>query len=726
MSATAPASASAVPSVDEFRWGTDRFEVSFLATTESPVSIHSIEPVIDIERHPSEAVLSVVLRQLERPQPIVELRTTGAGRARSGERLVESSLGHALRYVSHRVEDVDGWSVLRIEQTHADSALVVHSVFRSRRGLTGFQTWNVVTNCATTPIVLTSVSSFAFAPDATDGLLTPDTSDLLWARSEWIAENRWERAPLRAGLLPDLGLALHGQDPRAAVRRSSTGSWSTGRYLPVGVLTDNRSRYSLGWQVENNGGWSWEVGEKRGGLYLALSGPDDEQHQWRRTLVSGGRFESVRAGVVVSDKGADGAFAELTRYRRAIRRPNTADAGSPVIYNDYMNTLDGKPTTAALLPLIDAAADVGADYFVIDAGWYDDDEDWWDAVGDWRPAVQRFAPIGLGGVIEHIRSRGLRPGIWLEPEMIGVRSGRATSLPEAAFLHRDGKRTVEHGRLHLDLRHPAARAVIDEAIDRLIGEFGIAYFKLDYNISSGPGTDLGEVSPGDGLLEAGRAHLALIDGILERHPGLILENCSSGAMRADGASLAHFQLQSTSDQQNAELYPPIAASAPASIAPEQAASWAYPQPGMSAEQIAFTMITGLSSRLYLSGFLDSMTVEERRLVTEGVAVAKHLAPFVRRSVPSWPLGLPGWTDRDVAVVLADAEQTVLSVWRREHSTEPITLSLPHLRGREFVPTTLYPTTLTHWAATWTPRTATLTLFPGKGIGARQLLLRPTD
>ena len=85
----------------------------------------------------------------------------------------------------------------------------------------------------------------------------------------------------------------------------------------------------------------------------------------------------------------------------------------------------------------------------------------------------------------------------------------------------------------------------------------------------------------------------------------MFENCSSGAMRADFAMLELFDLQSTSDQQDFRLYPPIAAGAPLQMLPEQAGNWAYPQPWMSDEEIAFTMVTGLSGRLYLSGFLDA-------------------------------------------------------------------------------------------------------------------------
>ena len=88
-------------------------------------------------------------------------------------------------------------------------------------------------------------------------------------------------------------------------------------------------------------------------------------------------------------------------------------------------------------------------------------------------------------------------------------------------------------------------------------------------------------------------------------------------MRADFAMLELFDLQSTSDQQDFRLYPAIAAGAPVQMLPEQAGNWAYPQAWMSDEEIAFTMVTGLSGRLYLSGFLDRMAPAQLELVQGG-------------------------------------------------------------------------------------------------------------
>jgi alpha-galactosidase len=401
---------------------------------------------------------------------------------------------------------------------------------------------------------------------------------------------------------------------------------------------------------------------------VALLGPTDREHHWHRILRPGESLRTVPAAVATG-ADFDDAVGALTRYRRLLRRPHPDLEHLPVIYNDYMNTLMGDPTTEKLLPLVDAAAAAGAEYFVIDAGWYDDGDGWWDSVGEWRPSATRF-PGGLGVVLDRIRAAGMVPGLWLEPEVVGVRSPVAPELPADAFFQRDGIRVVEHGRYHLDLRHPAALKHLDQVVDRLVTELGVGYLKLDYNISPGPGTDVNAASPGDGLLEHNRAHLDWLAAVLDRHPGLTIENCASGGLRMDYALLAQAQLQSTSDQQDPLRYPPIAASAPTAIAPEQAAVWAYPQPGMSRDEIAFTLGTALLGRVHLSGHLDRMSPGQRASVASAVAVYKEIRSEIATGVPFWPLGLPGWTDPWLALGLHGPHGDHLLVWRRSASAEP--------------------------------------------------------
>jgi alpha-galactosidase len=420
------------------------------------------------------------------------------------------------------------------------------------------------------------------------------------------------------------------------------------------------------------------------------------------------------------------ATSAMTGARRRARRAHTDNAHPTIVFNDYMNTLNGDPSTEKLLPLVDAAASVGVETFCIDAGWYSDSSDWWDSVGEWTPSTTRF-PNGIMEVIEAIRTRGMTPGLWLEPEVVGVKSPLARLLPAEAFFQRNGIRFEEQGRYHLDLRHPAATAHLDTVVDHLVNEYGIGYFKFDYNIDGGPGTDLSAPSVGAGLLEHNRAHLEWVDRILDRHPGLVLENCSSGGMRTDAALLSRMQLQSTSDQQDPIKYPPIAASAPLSMLPEVAASWAYPQPELSPEQNAFTLVTGLSGRFYLSGHLNRMDDTQLALVREAVEAARALRPTLTRATPSWPLGLPGWTDRWIALALHSRDQVVISVWDRGEGLDEISLHLPALAGSDITVATVFPRSLPAWETRWNADTGTLTVRSSVDVPtARTLLLTPSN
>ncbi|MDX3646095.1 glycoside hydrolase family 36 protein, partial [Streptomyces sp. MB09-02B] len=568
------------------------------------------------------------------------------------------------------------------------------------------------------------------------------------------------------------------------------------------------------WQVESAAGWRWDLGERARGTYLALNGPTDAEHQWRVRLAPGETVTTVAAALALGSGGGSGlgtkgdsglrsqgcsglddALSALTAYRRAVRRPHPDHDTLPVVFNDYMNTLMGDPTTAKLLPLIDAAADAGAEYFCIDSGWYDDTVDggWWDSVGEWLPSSRRFptggtdggragepgvaaggcggageggaagegggteagadgaaaaaghsnstakadgtvgAPVddGIRAVLERIRERGMVPGLWLEPEVVGVRSAVAAELPPEAFFQRDGVRLTEQGRHQLDLRHPAARAHLDKTVDRLVGDWGVGYLKLDYNIVIDPGTTApGDLAPGAGLLGHAHAYLDWLSDVLDRYPHLVVENCASGGMRMDGATLAVAQLQSTSDQQDPLRCPPIAAAAPSAVPPEQGAVWAYPQPEYEDDLITFTLGGALLGRIHLSGHLDRMTERQLALVREAVSTYKTIRGDLARAVPFWPLGLPAWTDEWLALGLRAPDgrgPAYLSVWRRGGATTEVRLPVRHLEGSALAvhAEILHPRAArADSAASWDPATGELRVSMPRTPGV--LLIRLTQ
>ncbi len=605
--------------------------------------------------------------------PLVDVLTPGTGRAWSGSRHAESALGTRLRYHGHSARRDGPWQEFLIDLADPATGLRAEVCYRVLTGQGVLRAWTTLTNQGTAPLTIEAVTSFLCG--GLGGGTGVEHLEVWWAESDWLAEGRWQRRALRDAL-PDLNRRLHSAGPRGCLGFTNRGSWSCTPYLPMGALV-SQDGPGWCWQIEHNGGWHWEVGDARGGAYLALLGPAEAEHQWRQPLPPGGSLRTVPVAVAVSAAGFEGAVAGLTRYRRAVRRPHEDHRRLPVVFNDYMNTLMANPSTDKLLPLISAAAEVGAECFCIDAGWYDEERGWWDSAGDWKPSSSRF-PGGLSEVLEHIRAAGMVPGLWLEPEVAGVHTAAARHLPAEAFFQRGGTRVAEHGRYHLDLRHPAAVKHLDETVDFLVGDLGVGYLKLDYNIQADPGTDVGGVSAGAGLLGHNRALLDWLGRLLDRHPGLTVENCASGGMRADYAMLSRLQLQSTSDQQDFLRYPAIAAAAAAAMTPEQAGIWAYPQPGFSAAQNMFTLCGALLGRIHLSGHLDRMTAAQRALVADAVRVYKAIRGDLAESVPFWPLGLPGWDDSWVAQGLRTAGRSYLLVWRRggPDADDPGQVTLP--------------------------------------------------
>lgn len=647
-------------------------------------------------------------------QPLIEIVTTDSGHAPSTTRITYGELSGRLRYVGHEIHERDrGWTELVLATSEEVDGPAQRLGLVEGRGIeavlrisipprgAALRSTVTVTNApdARGARTLTSVASLALHLSlGPSGEAMPDAFTLATARNDWMGESRWSVAPLRTAGLEDLGLSYRDIGSRGHVTFASSGTWSTGTYLPAGAAWNTADGSALTWQIEHNGGWRFDLAENAQGTSLALGGPTDDDHHWIAVLEPAESFTTVPVSLAVG-RDLDEAIGAMTGLRRLSRRPHPDNVELPVVYNDYMNTLMGDPTTEKLLPLIDAAADAGAETFVMDAGWYADDDDWWTTVGEWTPSDVRFRD-GMGVVFDRIRERGMRPGIWLEPEFVGVDSPLAKTLPPEAFFQFRSQPRVESERLHLDLRHPAARQHLDEVVDRLVGEFGITYFKLDYNVNMSLGTDRDADSSGAGLLAANRAHVGWLAGVLDRHPGVTLENCGSGAMRADWALLGVTQLQSTSDQQEAEYYSAIAASAPFSMLPEQAANWAYPAADMSLEKTAFTLATGILGRFYLSGFLDRLDDEQTALVAAAVHVHKDLRPFIRAATPSWPLGLDQRNEPWQALALRDSAVTVLTLWRQEGAPPTVRIPLPAFAGVDLDLEVLFPDAGSAWDSTW--------------------------
>lgn len=660
-----------------FSWGHSGLTVDF-QVLDSRITLANLAP---------GATLSLTAR-LQQPNNLVEIKTVAGGSDFSANRNNQTHLGSRLMYMGHVVARHENLHLLTITQRDPDSDLHVETLLQSVDGSGTVSCSTRLINHGMKEINVLAVSSFVLEFPIQSSASVAEI-DLWWARNEWLSEARWEYSTLRQ-LLPDVNRTYHPIDSRSAFGVSGIGAWSSGRYLPMGMLENHESGQAFAWQVENPGPWRWEVAEREQSIYLGLFGPLDNEHQWSEILRPGESFLSASATLSTVMGGWNDAIAELTRARRNRRMPHASFVSKPVVFNDYMNALMGDPTEAKLLPLVEAAAQAGAEIFCIDAGWFDEGPTyWWDEVGEYEVSPTRF-PRGLNFVLDRIRQLGMTPGLWLEPEVIGVLSPLASSLPDGAFFQRGGERLREHTRFHLDVRHPAARAHLDALVDRLVAEHGVGYLKLDYNINPGPGTDGLGGSVGRGLMGHGRAYLEWLRDVRSRHPELIIMNCASGGMRMDGATQQVTQLQQMTDQQDFLSYVPIAAASPTAVPFDQAAAWTYPDHTMTRQEIEFCMVAPMLSRMELSGQLDKLSEEQLSAVLEAVDIYKEVRGSVLNADPVWPSGLPKWTDEWFSLGLKGDDQTLLNVWRRSGQTSQISLTLDWLRGHSVKADVLYP------------------------------------
>ena len=622
---------------------------------------------------------------------LVELNVSGIDRPleRHGNKYIVTVPGYRLKFK----EFIDTANQLgrKIEITSFDepTGLEVVSHFQFYNNVSVARCWTTVTNKGNEIQTLEYVSSFALTGVQKEGVLSQDEKmRLRVCHNSWQRELQWQEYTL-----PQLGLEqcqpTKDQHSSKVIGFTNVGNWSAKEYIPMGYLENIETDSSIFWQIEHNGSWHWEISDEEGHLYLQLSGPSEIESHWSKDLNVGESFDSVPCAVGVAVGGFDNAMGELTKYRRKIRRRNKDNQNLGVIFNDYMNCLWGKPTTELELPLVDAAAEAGCEYYCIDAGWYAKG-DWWDEVGEWQESRERF-PNGLKEVTDYIRSKGMIPGVWLEIEVMGINCKMVNEVcDDSWFFTRHGKRVFDRSRYQLDFRNPKVVAHANEVVDRLISEYGIGYIKMDYNIEPGIGTEQNANSVGDGLLEHERAYLKWLDGIFEKYPKLIIENCSSGGLRMDYALLSRHSIQSTSDQDDYKKYCTIAANSPSAVCPEQSAIWSYPMTSGDKEEVVFNMINAMLLRIHQSGHLGYIEPERKALVKEGIKVYKSIRKDIKEALPFWSLGTSKFSDEWVSLGLRTDNKVYLAVWRKNSSDENCILPIEFLKGKDVKISCIYP------------------------------------
>ncbi|MGQ7843189.1 alpha-galactosidase [Granulosicoccus sp. 3-233] len=240
-------------------------------------------------------------------------------------------------------------------------------------------------------------------------------------------------------------------------------------------------------------------------------------------------------------KGMNSCTQRFHRYIRSSILPEWTRRTRPIHANSW-EALYFNHDLEALFPLIDAAASVGAERFVLDDGWFRHRRADNAGLGDWY-VDESIYPDGLHPVVSHVRKHGLQFGLWFEPEMVNPDSDLYREHPEWALQLSQVETPLARNQLVLDISRDDVADYLFERITSLVHEYAIDYIKWDMN------RDL--VLAGDGSHARAAAQPVALYRLLERIlavcPNLEIESCASGGARADLGILQHTGRVWTSD-----------------------------------------------------------------------------------------------------------------------------------------------------------------------------------
>ena len=348
---------------------------------------------------------------------------------------------------------------------------------------------------------------------------------------QWGYEGAWKFEPLANGTRAVSG--TRGKSgwghPTFFAHNRATGEWF------VGSLG-----YSGNWKMTLSG--TADAAADRAKLLFSL-GPAAADPALR-VLDPGETVRSPETHVLLAASDLDRVIQAMHDHvRREVLLPPVPGREFQVESNHRGYIVDHE-SEPALLREVDLASDVGAEEFLIDAGWFGPDpNNWWKNVGDWHAGS--WLPHDITPVREYARSKGLLFGLWVEAESAGEASELRRKHPDW-LMTRDG-RPVAGGR-QLDLTKPEVAAWVESEIARIIQRYDLDMFRLDYNHSVAEGGNRVK----DGFTESLMwryvdALYGIFDRIHARFPRVILQNCAGGGGRLDLGILRRFHNTELSD-----------------------------------------------------------------------------------------------------------------------------------------------------------------------------------
>ena len=333
----------------------------------------------------------------------------------------------------------------------------------------------------------------------------------------------------------------------------------------------------FGYNLAYSGNFLAQAEVDQFGITRIQAGINPFDFAWK--LEPGQSFQTPEAILAYSGNG----LGELSRtfhrfYQNQLCRGPQVFQERPILINNWEATyfqFDQKKLEA----IVEKAQPLGIELFVLDDGWFGHRDNDKTSLGDWTVDTKKL-PAGLEALADTVHAKGMKFGLWFEPEMVSADSDLYRAHPDWC-LHVEGRdRSESRNQLVLDLSRPEVCRSIIDSVTKILDGGKIDYVKWDMNRHL---TEVGSAGRGaDRQRETAHRHILGLYEILEvintRYPQILFESCSGGGGRFDPGMLYYMPQVWTSDNTDAicrlEIqwgtslaYPPVTMGAHVSAVP---------------------------------------------------------------------------------------------------------------------------------------------------------------
>ncbi|MFN8255864.1 MAG: alpha-galactosidase [Bacteroidales bacterium] len=424
-------------------------------------------------------------------------------------------------YLQNKVNDDVTETIIKLKDPQYPLFVELH--FKAYYNSDVVEQWANISHQEKKPLTLYNYASAMLHFDASNYWLTQFHGD-------WAEEMQMDETRLSSGIkIIDSKLGT-----RAAMYQSPYFFLALNK--PADENTGELIAGTLAWT--GNFKFTFEVDERN---YLRLV-PTINNFASEYTIQPGEIFKTASFIFTYSSQGKGQASRNLHKY---VRNYSLLDGDKPryTLLNNWEATFFSFNETK-LVQLMDDAKKLGVDMFLLDDGWfgnkYPRNGDM-AGLGDWQENKLKL-PNGVKVLVDAATQKGIKFGIWIEPEMVNPKSELYEKHPDWILKLPNRAEDYFRNQLVLDLTNPQVQDFVFGVVDELMTKNpGIAYFKWDCNRMM--------TNMYSGFLKENQSHLYIdyvkglyrvLDRVRQKYPHLPMMLCSGGGARIDMEALKYF------------------------------------------------------------------------------------------------------------------------------------------------------------------------------------------